>query len=269
MKIAVLGDLHYPSIYNEDGSKLADEVIEARNRFFKGVLDQFFKLDVDHYVSIGDLTNYGRRDEFTEVFDLIGDNRHQFTLTLGNHDLYTLQRTDIQELIDIQYNRHVETEYANFLFLETAREMDPDNWSGTLSADQLNELEKVVQDSGNNPLFIFGHHPVYGTTAKSTEFNLSIDPNIPVWDILSQKAGKGYYICGHNHEESISDKDNWQFLQLASAMDEANVYVLELNEGAVSLETAKLFDGSLERDAETVGDGIKHFTLAKLDKVKK
>lgn len=35
MKIAVLGDLHYPSIYNEDGSKLADEVIEARNRFFK------------------------------------------------------------------------------------------------------------------------------------------------------------------------------------------------------------------------------------------
>ena len=70
MKIAMIGDLHYPSI---------DEAIpglkESRTVFYEKFMKQFLETEADFHVSIGDLTNYGTESELTEIYGLINQSK--------------------------------------------------------------------------------------------------------------------------------------------------------------------------------------------------
>ena len=116
-------------------------------------------------------------------------------------------------------NHSIETDEAYLLFLETAREQeDPDNWGGWISKEQLVWLEKEIEKSGDKLLLIFAHHPVYDTTFRSNFSMLSIEPKIDVWSVLRKKKGKGIYVNGHNHVDSIVGSENWTFIQIAAVI---------------------------------------------------
>ena len=53
-----MGDLHYVQDRNyQDGCLISEKFTEARDHFFNDYIKNFFSIEADYYVSIGDLTN--------------------------------------------------------------------------------------------------------------------------------------------------------------------------------------------------------------------
>jgi 3',5'-cyclic-AMP phosphodiesterase len=254
LKIAVIGDLHYPRIdYSEEN------LHNSKFSFYSKFLNAFLEAEADYYVSIGDLTNYGYKDELEDIYQLINQHGKNFIHVLGNHDLYGLTRKEVLDITNMNNNFIIETEQANLLFLDTAREQDLDNCSGYLNEEQLHWFEQEVYKSGEKLLIVFAHHPVYDTTARSNQQNLSIDPILQVWDSLSKKQGQGIYINGHNHLDSIVTKDNWTFIQIAAVLDDQSVRILEIDEDEVNMKPFNLQDQELVEQAQLIGQSIPHF----------
>ncbi|WP_171651906.1 metallophosphoesterase family protein [Paenibacillus foliorum] len=126
---------------------------------------------------------------------------------LGNHDAYLLPKAEIMALTGQQRYHAIENEEAMLIFLDTSKEMNRSDWGGEMDAERLEWLKAQLDKSGNKPVFIFAHHPVYDTTTHSTMEKMSIDPQIDMLDVLNRKEGHGFYFCGHNHMNSIVQKD--------------------------------------------------------------
>ncbi|MGK7376886.1 metallophosphoesterase family protein [Planococcus sp. 1R117A] len=256
MKIAVIGDLHYPAL--EDGYAFIEE---DRKVFYETFLERFFSIPADLYVSIGDLTNYGWKEELEEVYAIIDQHQKPFVHVLGNHDIYGSTREEVLMVTKQQRFRAFRTDSAALVFLDTAKEQDFEDWGGTLDAEQLDWLEGVIEESGELPLLVFAHHPVHATTTNSNQAMLSIHPDIPVWELLSKKQGCGLYVNGHNHFNSVAEREQWNFLQIAAVLDEQAVRVIEVSDSHISIDTVDLYDPELNKHAQVVGDAINHFQL--------
>ncbi|MDN7245157.1 metallophosphoesterase family protein [Planococcus shenhongbingii] len=256
MKIAVIGDLHYPAL--EEGYLLTEE---ERNVFYEKFLERFFSIPADLYVSIGDLTNFGWKEELEEVYAIIDQHQKPFVHVLGNHDIYGSTREEVLMVTKQQRYRAFRTDSAALAFLDTAKEQDFEDWGGTLDAEQLDWLEGVIEESGELPLLVFAHHPVHATTTNSNQAMLSIHPDIPVWELLSKKQGCGLYVNGHNHFNSVDEREQWNFLQIAAVLDEQAVRVIEVSDSHISIDSVDLYDPELNKQAQVIGDAINHFQL--------
>ncbi|GIN93765.1 hypothetical protein J22TS1_48160 [Siminovitchia terrae] len=260
MKIAVMGDLHYPS-RNGVTKRLEEHIIESRDSFYPNYLKSFFNQEADLYVSVGDLTNFGTKDEFEEVYEYIRSYNKPFYQTLGNHDVYSMPRREILELTKMNENFVIEEDDVVLLFLETGRELDTFNFDGWVTNEQLEWLEKVIDGSGEKTMIVFAHHPIYDTTARSNQDMLSIHPSIDLWSVLNKKRGKGIYVNGHTHEDSIVEKENWAFVQISAVLDDQSVRILELDHDQVSVTTIDVSDDESMKQATTIGNALERFTL--------
>jgi len=256
LRIAFIGDLHYPTMEMKD-----ETVRAARDAFYSEFLQAFFKIEADYYVSIGDLTNYGHEDELCEVYQIIDQHNKNFIHTLGNHDLYGIPRDEVLNITKMEQNITIETETANLLFVETARDHNFEDYSGYLNTEQLQWLEMEMDRSGEKTVIIFAHHPVYDTTVNSNFQYLSIAPELPVLDILRKKQGTGIYVNGHNHRDSIVSVDNWTFVQAGATLDDQSIRIIDLDREQISIKAIKLENRELKRLAEIVGTNIPHFRL--------
>lgn len=256
MKIAVIGDLHYPAL--EEGYP---SIEEDRRVFYETFLERFFSIPADLYVSIGDLTNFGWKEELEEVYSII--NRHQkpFVHVLGNHDVYGMTRKEVLSVTKQHRYHAITADTAVLAFVDTAREQDLEVWGGTLDTTQFNWLESVIEESGELPLIVFAHHPVHATTTNSEKENLSIHPDIPVGELLSKKQGCGLYVNGHNHFNSIASKKQWNFLQIAAVLDEQAARLIEISDSHISIDAVDLYEPSQYQRAQTIGNAINHFQL--------
>ncbi|WP_158289482.1 metallophosphoesterase family protein [Paenibacillus flagellatus] len=258
MRIAIMGDFHYPRMQHA-----GNELLKARESFFGGMLERFMAIEADLHVSLGDLTNEGTEDELGYVFGKIRSlgGGNSFVHTLGNHDTYWMPKADILAITGQLRYRAIETDEAVVLVLDTTREMNPADWGGELDPMQLEWLDGQVRRSERKPLLVFAHHPVYGTTARSTISKLSIDPNIDIRSILSKKQGFGVYFCGHNHQHSIVREGNWHFVQTAAVLDVPAFRIAEVRDGALSVETVRVRDEELQRLARLIGGNMVYFGL--------
>lgn len=256
MKIAVIGDLHYPALDEE-----YEFIEEDRKIFYENFLERFFSIPADLYVSIGDLTNFGLKEELVQVYDMINRHGKPFIHVLGNHDVYAQTREKVLSLTGQQRYHSITLESAVLAFLDTAKEQDFEDWGGTLDAEQIDWLGNVIEESGELPLIVFAHHPVHATTANSEKDKLCISSDIPVWDLLSQKQGNGLYINGHNHFNSIAERSQWNFVQLAAVLDEQAVRIIEVTDSQISIDSVDLYDPDLYKRAQYIGNAISHFGL--------
>lgn len=254
MKLVLMGDLHYHHV---------DESIpgwrEARDRFYTSLLDRFLSIEADWHISLGDLTNYGSPDELEGVFGIIRRKERKFVHVLGNHDLYAMPREYVLGVNGGQRYHAVETEEAVLAFVDTAREMDREDWSGHLDEAQLLWLESVVRASGSRPLLVFAHHPVYDTTRRSTENKGSIVPEIDVRSILAMKRGAGVYFNGHTHAESIVREGNWTFVQLAACLDVPSFRLVTVEADEIRIDAVDLDDESLLLNARMLHRRMPYF----------
>lgn len=250
-----MGDLHYPAI---------DETIpglrEARNEFYEQLLGRFFDIEADFYVSIGDLTNLGLASEIQEVYSLLNVENKTFYHALGNHDLYSMTRKEVLELTGQSRYHSITTEHAVFAFLDTAKEMDREDWGGWIDEEQLHWFENVVKESGNKPLLVFAHHPVYSTTKRSDYEKGSIHPSIDMWEILNQKDGVGIYLNGHTHIDSIEQISNWTFVQTSACLDQQAFRQIEIVNDHIVITAIDVADNELSNHAATIYRNINHYT---------
>lgn len=261
MKITVMGDLHYVQNRNyRDGSLTSEKFTEARNHFFNEYINNFFSTESDYYASIGDLTNFGTVQELTEVYGKINSYNKPFFHALGNHDLYSMSREQVCQLTGQNVNHSIDLDEVKLIFWETAREMDHEVYGGNVSEEQLIWLQKELEESENKTVILFGHHPIYNTTIRSNYKNLSIDPEIDVYSILkSKKSGKGIYVCGHNHFDSIVEKDHWTFVQIAAVLDVPSIRMFEIEKDKVIISSQPILADSYLEEAKYLGEQMDHF----------
>lgn len=260
MKIAVMSDLHYPS---SEGVriKLKNHVISERDNFYNDYLKKFFSEEADLYVSLGDLTNYGKEDELKEVYEIIRSHDKPFKHVLGNHDRYTLSHEEINQITGMQGDSVVDMDEAVLVFLETARELDSNQYDGWLTDTQLDWLEGVIDESGEKVMLIFAHHPLHDTTARSNKKMLSIHPSIEIWDVLYRKKGRGFYINGHTHTDSIVEKGNWSFIQASAVLDSQSARIIEIDKDFLDVRAVELSTEKSGNQAAVIGEALEHFVL--------
>ncbi len=256
MKIAVIGDLHYPTVKEEYALSQRE-----RQDFYESFMAHFFSVPADLYVSIGDLTNFGTQDELEGIYAIIDQHQKPFVHVLGNHDVYAMPREEVLKITKQDRFHSLSTDSAVLAFLDTAQEQNYEDWGGTLDLEQQFWLADVVADSGNRPLLVFGHHPVYGTTKNSSKEKRFISPDIPMWDLLNNKQNAGLYVNGHNHFNSIAAREQWTFLQIAAVLDEQAVRVIDISEAMISIDYVPFVDPNLRQQARNIGNAIDHFSL--------
>ncbi|RCW51958.1 metallophosphoesterase family protein [Paenibacillus prosopidis] len=255
MKLVLMGDLHYHEI-----DKSIPGLREARTAFYHTLLGRFLDMDADLHISLGDLTNFGSTLELQEVYELLQREDRTFIHVLGNHDLYWQTRREVLEITGQQRYHAIDTETAMLVFLDTAKEMDFEDWGGWLDDEQLQWLEGMVKASGTKPLLVFGHHPVYNTTARSEKEKGSIHPSIDMWRILNRKVGIGVYFNGHTHVDSIVAQNNWTFVQLSACLDQHGFRIVELTEEELRISAVDITDEEVLDNAPMLHQHMVHFT---------
>ncbi|GIO29266.1 MULTISPECIES: metallophosphoesterase family protein [Paenibacillus] len=255
MRLALLGDLHYHEI-----DRSVHGLVEARNAFYQHVLDEFLNQDADLYISLGDLTNYGLTSELEEVYAILARQGKTFIHVLGNHDLYGQSRADVLKMTGQKRYHALDTGEAMLVFLDTAKEMDYEDWGGWLEFEQLEWLENMVAASGEKPLLVFGHHPVYRTTAGSEREKGSIHPGIDMWSILNRKKGIGIYFNGHTHMDSIVQRDNWSFVQVSACLDQPGFRIAEIGNEAIRIWAVDVAEPEVFEHATLLHQHMKHFS---------
>lgn len=254
MKLIVMGDLHY-----HQADEAVPEWLEARDEFYGALLERYLELEGDVHISLGDLTNYGRTEELREVYRLLNRRPRNFYHVLGNHDLYAQPRKQVLELTGQARYRSVETDAAVLVFLDTAKEMNLDDWSGDVDERQLAWLSDVLEASGDKPVLVFAHHPVYDTTARSTDNKASVHPDIPLWEVLQRKTGTGVYFNGHTHVDSIAEKGNWTFVQVSACLDQHAFRVVEIGDTEIRITAAEVDVPELQLHTPVIFRHMEHF----------
>jgi Icc protein len=115
-----------------------------------------------------------------------------------------------------------------------------------MDAEQLDWLRDQLEKSGIKPVFVFAHHPVFGTTARSNMEKMSIDPRIDMLAVLNKKKGPGFYFCGHNHVNSIVQQDGWYYIQTAACLDVPAFRRVELKDRKVQIDLEAIDKTNLE-----------------------
>jgi predicted phosphodiesterase len=249
-----MGDLHYHEI-----DESITEWKESRDVFYQSLLGRFLDMDADYHISLGDLTHFGTSLELREVYEILRRKERTFIHVLGNHDLYSQKRREVLEITGQQRYRAIDTEKAMMVFLDTAKEMDVNDWGGWIDDEQLQWFEEMVKASGTKPLLVFGHHPVYQTTARSERDKGSIHPDIEMWRVLSRKIGTGIYFNGHTHVDSIVEQNNWTFIQLSSCLDQHGFRIVEIADKEISISAVDMNEADLTDHAAILHLHMSHF----------
>ncbi len=255
MKLVLMGDLHFPEL-DETIPGLAD----ARDGFYRTFLGRFLEMDADAHISLGDLTNYGTPLELQGVYEILNSRDRNFYHVLGNHDLYAQPRKEVLKTTGQTRYHAIDTGRAVLAFLDTAKEMDHQDWGGWIDEAQLQWFEEVVKASGTKPLLVFAHHPIYKTTKRSEVDKGSIHPSIDMWQILNQKEGIGIYFNGHTHVDSIVKQENWTFVQLSACLDQPAFRVVDVGQYEVRVAAVDVTDTEVWQNAPIVYNHMNHFT---------
>lgn len=258
MKLVLMGDFHYPALKElEKESK----VIEIRDLYYKRVIEEFLNIEGDYHISLGDLTNYGEKEEFKYVCNSLKTNKANFIHVIGNHDSYMSSKDEITKATGQKRYFSEEKEDMKLIFIDSTLETNYDSWIGDIDKEQLNWLEEEIKAADGKLVMIFSHHPVYNTTALSTEKNLYIRQIDEVNRILSTHKGKGIFFCGHNHKNSIVEKDNWIYVQTGAVLDLNAFRVVEIDKEKVNFKYKELENITIRESSKIIGNNMNHFFL--------
>ncbi|MCZ8511530.1 metallophosphoesterase [Paenibacillus filicis] len=253
LKIALMGDLHYPAVTKEDNPLL----IEARDQFFKYYFQTFLETEADYHISIGDITHLGIREEFEAIHHYVRNGSRNFRFVLGNHDILAYPKSELLQYTNQPRYSVIETDEALLVFLDTTKELELHGWG--LDAEQWEWLPEQLRRSEDKALMIFAHHPVPGTTSSSPGTDAPFEPFQDIRPLLSSHKGTGLYFNGHTHTHSIVEKDSWHYIQTAAAICHPSIRIIELNNNQVQIKSIELDDEPFMRNRQYLHDHLKGF----------
>ncbi|TBL69835.1 metallophosphoesterase family protein [Paenibacillus thalictri] len=249
MRIRIMSDFHF-TLRGENG---------GADPFFKQYLERYFHEgpEADLYVSLGDLTQDGKEEEYRGVFAIIDSlgKRDLFRHVPGNHDLLSgsVQQTE-QWAKTPQIEQgfgSIETEQALLLFANTSQEMKPLDWGGRFDPTRIAWLKKRLGAAQGKPVLVFAHHPLPHTTALSDKELLRVEQPEQLVEAMSEASGTCFWFNGHNHIQSIVRQNQWTYVQCASVVCLPSWSDVVIDDGVLRLE-CKLPDEALQSGAERV-----------------
>lgn len=210
-----------------------------------------FENPADYYISIGDLTNTGREDEFRGIFNIMKQfpQYDLFKMVIGNHDLYDMNMDVVEKIIPTPLNYYIVEEDTCLIFLNTSINDTEASYGarvlmlehgGQLSKEQLDWLDNLVTLHHDKKLVIFAHHPLYDTTYLSTKIYAYVRETEQVLNILEKHQLPSFYINGHKHADSIVQKNNWTFIQIADVINQPTVRDIEITDKHFNLTYREL-----------------------------
>lgn len=252
MKIVLMGDLHYFTA--ENGNALLQQY---RDSFFNSYVQALLDNEADLYISIGDLTNLGLAAEFEGFNRYFAGAGVTFRAVLGNHDVLSMPKEELLAVTGQPRYNAMETDEALLVFLDTTKEMDLHGWG--LDAEQWNWLQKQIRHSEEKPIFIFGHHPVPGTTSGSPDGERLFKPYQDIRPLLLERRGPGFYFNGHTHTHSVVRQGQWHFIQTAAAFCHPCFRLIDLDGHRAHIQTVTAGGESLLQNAKVLHDRLKGF----------
>ncbi|MCR2823525.1 metallophosphoesterase family protein [Lederbergia panacisoli] len=257
LRIALLGDLHYPVI---DSSN--KQLSAAVDHFFEDYLHEFLSIEADFHISIGDLTHLGLESEFLSVYKIINKFNRNFQTVLGNHDVLSLPKEKISSLIQLPTYHSLETEEYFLLFLDTTKEFELHGWG--LDQEQWRWLEKQMEHSKEKHLLVFAHHPVPETTTISPKSEGLKEPLQDIRPLLKKRDGCVIYFNGHTHVRSYVQKNNFHFIQAGAAICDPDILLVELDGSNVNVRRMDIINKELEDSRKILYEKLPEFHRPKL-----
>ncbi len=258
MRLVILGDFHYSSLEEMDTEK-DKQIFDIRDKYYEKVIYNFLKTKGDYHISLGDLTNYGNKQELEYVCSAMKNKGVNFIHVLGNHDSYSLSKNDILSITKQERYFSICEDNSIMIFIDSTLETNHERWAGYMDEVQLQWLKNEIIHSTDKTILIFSHHPVYGTTTFSKDENLYIEQIEELNRILALHKGRGIFFCGHNHANSICKRDNWYFVQTAATLDINAFRVVDIYDDKIKLDYKEV--DNVSELSKNLGSNMLHFSL--------
>lgn len=259
MRLVLLGDFHYSALEEKDKNK-DKEVFDIRDKYYKKVISNFLNTKGDYHIALGDVTNYGNKEELKYICSAMKNDKVNFIHVIGNHDSYNSSKEEILQETNQERYFSILDKGIRLIFIDSTFETNRKCWGGSMDEEQLKWLENEIVCAKGETVLIFSHDPVYDTTALSTEENLYIQQIDELNRILSLHKGRGVFFCGHNHVNSICKRDNWYFVQTAAMLDINAFRVVDIDEDKINFGYKKVDDVS--QFSKFIGSNMTHFNNA-------
>jgi len=196
LKIIVLTDLHICA----PGETIIDLDPTAR---LKAVLTRALTEhpDAAEIVFTGDLTHYGRPEDYTALISALPANTPPIHLMLGNHDRrapFLAAFPDAPTTPQGHVQQHIDLPGWRLILLDTLD--DPQTGtehSGLLCDARLGWLDHALATAGPRKTIVFAHHPPFDTGFDGMDaIKLRDGP-----ELMARLAAAGVHllVCGHIH----------------------------------------------------------------------
>lgn len=165
--------------------------------------------------------NTGLKEDYTTFRALIRpllDAEIPIHLTMGNHDdrgpFYQLFPESVigSKELENQHLAVVESAHVNWIFLDTLDIVN--KVTGRLGKDQLEWLSKSLDQMGDKPVLVAGHHYPQYMPEGSTAVVSGLADTVEFMELLRSRPQVKAYIYGHSHSYEI--KKNSDGLHLAN-----------------------------------------------------
>jgi len=258
MRLVILGDFHYSDLKEKDRIK-EKEVFDIRDKYYEEIIASFLNTKGDYHIALGDLTNFGNKEELKYVCGAMKNNGVNFIHVIGNHDSYNSSKKEILNETKQERYFSIDENDKKLIFIDSSLETNYECWGGSIDEEQLKWLESEILDAKEKTVLIFSHHPVYDTTAQSKEENLYIQEIEELDRILSLHKGRGVFFCGHNHVNSICRRENWHFVQTAAILDINAFRVVDIKEDKINFNYKEV--NEVSDFSKVIGTNMIHFYI--------
>lgn len=205
MKFVQLTDTHVRKQYDKEGldAVLGNLPTPADN--VKKILQNTDWAKTDFVVITGDLVHEGTCEDYRFLKNLIEEevpSDKKVLYVLGNHDKKEAFYEAIFEKKEATSYYYVE--YVDGYRLIVLDSAIPDKEAGTISAEQLEWLEKVLEEPSEKGSMIFVHHPLFWSGDKT--FPMEVTNSEEVMEVLKGTDVFAIF-SGHTHQNATNVKE--------------------------------------------------------------
>lgn len=159
-------------------------------------------LPIEGVVLTGDLTDFGRPEEYAHLRDLLNPlmERYPVHLVMGNHDERGALKAFFEGLASLQMEPYIQ--YATSVGRMRLVVLDttvPGMHHGELCEQRLSWLSDALADANGTPTVIALHHPPFDTGIGPMDRNGLLKGRDALAEIVSKHANVQRVICGHMH----------------------------------------------------------------------
>jgi 3',5'-cyclic-AMP phosphodiesterase len=199
--LAQVTDMHIKA-----GGKLSYRVVDTEASLARCVAQLLALPQVpDAVLFTGDLTDFGRPEEYRNLARLLEPLTMPYYLMPGNHDDPATMRT---EFPGHRYMRQregkldyvVDDHPVRIVALDTSVPRKP---FGALTDEQLQWLDRTLADAPGKPTVVAVHHPPFWTGIGHMDIQPLTNP-VPFEAVIARHSQVERVLCGHLHRNIVA-----------------------------------------------------------------